>query len=117
MIRNEANPKMAKSHVDSPLGAINRGIHVPTNSSMFTARGSLPQYRSITLDVHTPIAIVPIIKKHVARVKTEIGRVRYNKYHIPSATNAPAVPGATGINPVPKPVDRNTWNKGAFPIL
>jgi hypothetical protein len=84
---------------------------------MLTALGSFPQYRSITLEVQTPIAIVPIIKRHVTMVKTEMEKYKYNKYQMPRAAKAPAVPGAIGINPVPKPVDSSTWNSGALPIL
>ena len=117
MIRNIANPKTANTQVWFPFGATNKGIHVPTNSSMFTALGSLPQYLSITLEVQTPIAIVPIIKRLVTMVKTEVGKYKYNKYQMPRAAKAPADPSAIGINPVPKPVDSSTWNNGALPIL
>ena len=50
-------------------------------------------------------------------VKTEKGKYKYNKYQMPRAAKAPAIPGAIGINPVPKPVDSSTWNSGALPIL
>lgn len=117
MTRNIANPKMARIHVCSPQGATSKGIQVPTNSSILTARGSLPQYLSITFEVHTPMTVVAIMSVIVTERSVAGGKKRYNRYHIPNAANAPAVPGAMGINPVPIPVESMTCNNGASPIL
>ena len=42
IILKEINPIIARSHVYFPQGATSSGIHVPTYSSITTARGSEP---------------------------------------------------------------------------
>lgn len=59
----------ARNQVYSPHGAAKSGIQVPTYSSITTARGSEPQYRSMTLDVHTPTIVTTIIKEIVVQNK------------------------------------------------
>lgn len=65
IIRNRVNPTNAIIHVYSPQGAAKSGIHVPTYSSITTARGSVPQYLSITFEVHTPTIVVVMIRANV----------------------------------------------------
>ena len=77
----------------------------------------LPLDRSITSDLHTPIPIVPIIKRYVPIAKIERGRYMSNKYHIASATKAHVIPGATGRDSIPISIDRKTLSYGALPIL
>ena len=115
--RNDTKPTIASAIVYWPSGAINKGIQVPTNSSMLTARGSLPQYLSITLLVQIPTIVVTTTKEMVVRNNANEDKCQYNMSQTTNARNAPAVPGAIGTKPVPKPVERMTWNKGAFPIL
>lgn len=93
IIRKSAKPMKARSNVYSPHGAAKSGIHVPTYSSITTARGSGPQYCSITLEVHTPITVTATISPMVAQSKVRGLRTRYNPYHISKATKAAAVPG------------------------
>lgn len=114
IILKEINPIIARSHVYFPQGATSSGIHVPTYSSITTARGSGPQYCSITLEVQTPTIVTTIIREMVVQNKRVGLRTRYNPYHNTSATNAVAVPGATGTRPVYKPVERTSWKRGAI---
>lgn len=65
IIRKRANPMNARIHVYSPHGAAKSGIQVPTYSSITTARGSVPQYFSITFEVHTPTIVVVMIRANV----------------------------------------------------
>lgn len=64
--RNNAKPNNAKNQVFPPEEATDKGIHVPTNSSILTAQVSLPQYFSITPNVHIPIIVTLMISPQVA---------------------------------------------------
>lgn len=108
IIRNATNPSIANIHVFSPQGATSAGIHTPINSSITTVLGSSPQYFSITFDVHAPTIVTVIVVISVTQNKTSTDSVLYPSHHKASATKAPAVPGATGTKPAPKPVDNTT---------
>ena len=41
--------------------------------------------------------------------------MKYKTIHMARAKNAPAVPGAKGMNPVPSPVDSTMCSQGASP--
>lgn len=107
---------MAVIHMLSPIGAISRGIQVPTYSSMLTVRGSSPQYRSITCDVHAPSIVTVTIRVAVTRVSVSPAPShQYSRYHMASAISAPMVPGPHGKKPVPSPVENMTCPHGASP--
>ena len=87
MSRNNANPIIASHMVYSPEGATSNGIQVPTYSSITTARGSSPQYFSITFDVQTPIRVVATIKKLL--LAQEHKMTRASKVHTISTRQCP----------------------------
>ena len=92
MSRNRPKPSSANNHVYSPHGATSNGIQQPTYSSITTARGSGPQYRSITEDVHAPVTVVTTISAIVESVSARGESSRYSTYHIINAVNAEFIP-------------------------
>lgn len=99
---------MAKYAEPSTNVAAKVAIQVPKNSSMTTDLGSAPQCCSITLSVHTPTNKVNTTKNMLARSNVMGESMKYNPIQISKAKKAPAVPGATGTKPMPKPVERIT---------
>lgn len=77
----------------------------PTYSSITTVRGSGPQYRSMTLEVHTPTNVVTAISAIVAHSNATGDSDRYSRYHMTRPVKPAYVPGAPGMNPVPSPVE------------
>lgn len=69
IIRNKTKPIVARLMVmyagPETKVAASTAVHVPKNSSITTARGSSPQYLSMTLSVQIPIMKEANIKKHV----------------------------------------------------
>ena len=49
-----------------------------------------------------------LIGEIVVHKRYDADKYKYKQYQTARARNAPAVPGAIGTNPVPKPVDRTT---------
>lgn len=87
----------------SPLAASN-GIQTPTISSTTMREGSSPQYGSNRLADHTPANVKTMTKAAVTSINADAERHKDNAHQIRQASKAPAVPGATGEKPEPKPV-------------
>ena len=82
----------------------NNAIQTPTISSTTIREGSLPQTGSNTLALNIPKIVNNNIKKIVVYNKKAGDKSIDSTYHTKVAKRAPAVPGAKGENPTPKPV-------------
>lgn len=109
IIRKSAKPIVANMIDSVGLFGIQHpakvAIHVPKNSSITTDRGSSPQNLSITLSVQTPTKSETITNNMLITSNNVGEQNQNNAIHINKARNAPAVPGATGTKPVPRPVE------------
>ena len=87
-----------------PAGAAKSGIQTPTISSTTTREGSSPQIGSTAFAERMP-AIVKIPINNAVIIRSRVGDTAHdNASQISVANKAPAVPGANGEKPEPKPV-------------
>ena len=94
----------AKAYHKLPAGAANSGIQTPTISSTTTREGSSPQMGSTAFADRMP-AIVKIPISNAVIISSWVEDiVQDNTSQINVANKAPAVPGANGEKPEPKPV-------------
>ena len=100
----------------SPLAASN-GIQTPTISSTTMREGSSPQAGSRRSAAQTPAKVKTSIKATVNHNNATPDRRNDRRYHTKAASNAPAVPGATGEKPEPNPVPISIGRKGGLSIV
>ncbi len=110
--RNSA--KAPKAYPICPEGTASRAIQVPTISSTTTREGSSPQHFSKRLAAHTPAQVNAKMKATVSHNKQTSETKKDSPNQIRAATKAPAVPGAKGENPEPKPVPIMTERSEGF---
>jgi len=60
------------------------------------------------LDVHIPTIVDNRIRAIFVHKRYDADKYIYKQHPTTRARDTPAVPGAIGTNPVPKPVDRTT---------
>lgn len=100
--RNSTNA--ADAYHRLPAGAAKSGIQTPTISSITTREGSSPQIGSTAFAERMP-AIVKIPISKAVMIRSRVGdTAQDNASQISVASKAPAVPGAIGEKPEPKPV-------------
>ena len=109
--------KAAKPYHTCPAGAASRLIHTPTISSTTTREGSSPHTGSRQSVAQTPAIVKTSIKATVIHNNAIPDRRNDRRYHTKVANNAPAVPGATGEKPEPKPVPISIGRKGGLSIV
>jgi hypothetical protein len=82
--------------------------------STTTRDGSSPQKGSRRLVAHTPITVKKRIRATVSHIRHISETMKDIPNQISTASKAPAVPGAKGEKPEPKPVPMITGKKEGF---
>ena len=115
--KKRKSTKAARPYHTCPAGAASRLIHTPTISSTTTREGSSPQAGSRRSAAQTPAKVKTSIKATVIHNNATPDRRNDRRYHTKAASNAPAVPGATGEKPEPNPVPISIGRKGGLSIV
>ena len=114
MSNRRKRAKAPNAYHTFPDGAANNAIHTPTISSTTTREGSSPQQGSRRLVAHIPITVKTRTRTTVSHIRHISETMKDNPNQISAASKAPAVPGAKGEKPEPKPVPTRTGKKEGF---